>query len=80
MHALTLLSPNIISEANLSAYLEKGLQVGQVLGDQRVFMFKANAGRLADLVESNPDVANSSRVALTVCMLSGELDDVVSTR
>ena len=43
-------------------------------------MFKANASRLASLIETNPEVANSGRVALTVCMLSGKLDDVISSR
>ena len=77
MQALSLLHPNAISEANLSKYLDKGLQVSQVLTDQKVFMFKANAAKLANLVDTNADVANSGRVALTVCMLSGDLDDEV---
>ena len=75
MQALSLLKPNALTDASLSAYLDKGLQVAQVLTDQRIFMFKANAAKLAKLVESRADVAHSGRVALTICMLSGELDD-----
>lgn len=75
MKALSLLRPNSISDAKLSGYLEKGLQVSQVLADQRIFMYKANSAKLEKLIESRADVAHSGRVALTICMLSGELDD-----
>ena len=75
MQALSQLGPNSISEADLSNYLDKGLQMAQVAADQMVFIFKANAQKLAKLIASRPDIANSSRVALTVCMLTGELDD-----
>ena len=37
-------------------------------------MFKVSASRLAHLLATS-DIANSGRVALTLKMLSGELDD-----
>lgn len=74
MEALKQLSPNVVSPESLAHYLEQGLMLSQVLAEQKVFMFKISASRLAHLLATS-DIANSGRVALTLKMLSGELDD-----
>jgi hypothetical protein len=73
---LRALGPNAVQQDALSRYLERGLSLASVLGEQKVFMFKASATRLAQLLDKpNSEVANGGRVALTVHMLTGDLDD-----
>ena len=74
--ALRALAPNAVSEDALSCYLEKGLSLANVLGEQKVFMFKASVSRLIQQLEiPYSDIASGGRVALTMLMLSGDLDD-----
>jgi len=74
--ALRALAPNAVSEDSLSRYLERGLSLVNVLSEQKVFMFKASVARLIQQLEiPHSKVANGGRVALTMLMLSGDLDD-----
>ena len=50
--------------------------MANVLGEQKVFMFKASVSRLIQQLEiPYSDIASGGRVALTMLMLSGDLDD-----
>jgi len=74
MEALRALGPNIVTPAELDSYLEKGLTLANMLTDQKVFMYKASTKRLSNLLDTT-NLSNRGRVALTVHMLSGDLDD-----
>ena len=76
MEALRELEANVIASADLNRYLEKGLAFMDALSEQKVFLFKVSAARLTALLE-NAETWNygGRRVALTISMLCGDLDD-----
>ena len=76
MEALRELEANVIASADLNRYLERGLAFMEALSEQRVFLFKVSAARLTALLE-NAETWNHGgrRVALTIQMLCGDLDD-----
>ena len=67
MEALRELEANVIASADLNRYLEKGLAFMDALSEQKVFLFKVSAARLATLLE-NSETWNygGRRVALTI--------------
>ena len=74
MSVLRELQPSLIEELQLEKYLKNGLALQELLSEQKLFMYKISSAKLRHLVETS-DIASGNRIALSLHMLSGRLND-----